>query len=712
MKTNYRVYKNNEILQTRTCKVFPAPYNNQIFMEYVMFTAKPHSELVIESEIEVQSVRVRPASAGVKADIIDGKIHMTLDKAAKLSVEINGKRENNLVIFADEKEYTVPEGAKNLIVIKKGEERTGTLEVHEDNTVIYFEQDAVLHGNIHAKGCNGITICGLGRVCMERYNRGMGENYEKSIEIVGCKNVVIDGIIVDDSVVWNMKIMGCDDVDIKNVKIFGCRGNSDGIDVCGSRNVTVSDIFTRVWDDSFVVKAFDTGNLENVIFKDSVLWNDFARPIEVGVELRADSVKNVRFENIDILHSTTGYPLMGIHHGDRARVSDIVFKNIRIEDAPGAQLADIRITDSVWNTDDKMGDIRNISFCDISLMSDGDNNILPSNSRIEGFGSENDIQNISFHNISINGKAITDAAQLGLDVYNYVSGVTVTSDLTLPQSVKLSCEIAERELFTIDDDGMYCGSVSLTLKNNTPQRISGEALLAVSPKNMAEEQRFCCDLAPGESAVYEFKMRLQPGKYIFFLKSSDGVFENVFLYKRLDAVLYEGRSIEDSAKYCFVNYYGNRSAAVKIGTHDGKLVILNCGDTHTDFVLYTAEPVPVREREVLFTAEETDFGEVCAYINIDKKPVPAPQLRCPAEITYVFENEPKVKEIVKTKISLEQNESIEIPFEKLGISADSFLLEIAAITEDTSGLRYPYTLFHSTTPENTAHMFGSFKTLK
>ena len=128
---------------------------------------------------------------------------------------------------------------------------------------------------------------------MERYTYEMRKNFARSIDIINCKNVTIKGIIIDDSNDWSMRITGCDDVNISDVKIFGCRGNSDGIDICGSRNVIVSDIFTRVWDDSFVVKALGTGNCENIIFKNSVLWNDFARPMEVGVELRADKVRNI-----------------------------------------------------------------------------------------------------------------------------------------------------------------------------------------------------------------------------------------------------------------------------------------------------------------------------------------------------------------------------------------------------------------------------------
>ena len=91
--------------------------------------------------------------------------------------------------------------------------------------------------------------------------------------------------------------------------------------------------------------------------------------------------------------------------------------------------------------------------------------------------------------------------------------------------------------------------------------------------------------------------------------------------------------------------------------------------------------------------------------------VPAPQLRCPAEITYVFKNEPKVKEIVKTPFKLKKGETVKLTFEKLGISknTDSFLMELEAKVEETSMLRYPYTLFHSTMPDKTAHMYGKIR---
>ena len=113
----------------------------------------------------------------------------------------------------------------------------------------------------------------------------------------------------------------------------------------------------------------------------------------------------------------------------------------------------------------------------------------------------------------------------------------------------------------------------------------------------------------------------------------------------------------------------------------------------------------------MFSAEETDFGEIYALLKKGNELVPAPQLRCPAEITYVFKNEPKVKEIVKTPFKLKKGETVKLTFEKLGISknTDSFLMELEAKVEETSMLRYPYTLFHSTMPGRTAHMYGKIR---
>lgn len=705
----YRVFQNGIQLEVKQCKIFPKPYNSMSYMEYVMPDAAKPSELVIEYETDIKSAVIRPLHLKIPFEIKNGILTVKIDKPVKVSVEINDGSENNLMIFAHVKKSFVSPGYGRVIVIGRETEHNGTLRITDDNTTVYIEEGAVLSGNIIAENCENLKIYGAGRICMERYTYEMRRDFARSVDIISCRNVTINGIIIDDSNDWSMRINGCENVDISDVKIFGCRGNSDGIDICGSRNVTVSDIFTRVWDDSFVVKSLGTGNTENVVFKDSVLWNDFARPMEVGVELRADEIKNIRFENIDIIHSATGYPLMGIHHGDHAVVSDVVFNDIRIEDTPGAQLFDIRIADSVWSRDNGMGSIKDIMFSNIAYIGADRNDILLSNSRIEGYSGEHNVKNVKFHNITIKGRAAKTAQSLGLDICGFAENISVTSDLDIEEAARLPAEIYVSDDFRLCENGLYKGVITVKLKNNSKMPVSGKAHLAVSPKNTAPECALDYDLSPSESVEYKFDITLGAGKYVFYFKDESSAIENKWLYIELNAIIHEGRPITDAPVYRFVNYYNNTCGGLRLAVENDELIIMSETDGATDFILYTAMPSEKHDGEVLFSAEETDFGEVCAVVKKGDTLAAAPQLRCPAEITYVFRNEPKVKEILKTPVRLKKGDSIKIPFKSLGvdIGAKNFLMEIEAKTEETGKLRYPFTLFHSTMPDKTAHMFGN-----
>lgn len=73
-----------------------------------------------------------------------------------------------------------------------------------------------------------------------------------------CKNIKIEGITIRDSLVYNIRPLACDTVDIKNVKLIGnWRYNSDGIDMHNYTDVSIDNCFLRTFDDSICVKGFD-----------------------------------------------------------------------------------------------------------------------------------------------------------------------------------------------------------------------------------------------------------------------------------------------------------------------------------------------------------------------------------------------------------------------------------------------------------------------
>ena len=82
----------------------------------------------------------------------------------------------------------------------------------------------------------------------------------------------------------------------------------------------------------------------------------------------------------------------------------------------------------------------------------------------------------------------------------------------------------------------------------------------------------------------------------------------------------------------------------------------------------------------------------------------APELRCPAEISYVFLNMPKIEKLNKN--IYEGSKEVHISFSELGIDKNNFMIELIAEVPEMSEYRYPLSLFHSVKPEESSHMFG------
>ena len=706
---NYSVKVNGEEIALRETTIYPPPYNHTEKMPFAIIVMDKPIDIEITSDVKLDDVLIRPLSLNIAYSFDEHKIFIHLEKAQKFSVEINGSYKKNILIFANEpRDEGVNPGDEKVIYFAKGEHEADVITLEEDDLTLYLEEGATVFGKITANGCNNLKICGFGAICAERFERS-DPKYHRCVEINKCKNLIIRDITVLDSSDWSMRILGCDDVHIENINIIGWRGNSDGVDVCGSRNVLVEKCFIRNWDDGFVAKAFNTGDLENITFRDSTLWNDFARPIEVGVEIRADYARNITFENIDVIHSLTGYPIMGIHHGDRAKLRNITFSDIRIEDAPGAQIFDIRITDSVWNRDDTKGDIDGVLIKDIYLVEDQE--ILPAKSRLQGNSEKNSIKNVTLENINFLGRFATTIEECQVNVMDFVENVAVKYPENCEKVMAVKSSVDITEPFEMGPDGMYTGKVTISVSNDNEENVSGEVFLQVSPVNMAEIEDNSMEytLKTGETQKKEYSLKLQPGKYVFCIQSADVAVEASWKYLELGLVLED--DIDSAPVYKIVNYYGNIIDDVKLASKDGRLIIRSEALKDNKFTLYSAAPVKEEAGEIKFTVEETDFGEAMAVMDGLHGLEAAPQIRCPAEITYVFKNEPKVKEIVVNEIGADGKDTAEISFEDMGIEKGSKELwfDIAANIPGVSQNRYPFTMFHSVWPQSIAHMFARAK---
>jgi len=146
---------------------------------------------------------------------------------------------------------------------------------------------------------------------------------------------------------------------IENIKIIGCwRYNSDGIDFINSKNCIVSNSFVRTFDDSLCLKGFYFPNqgcmfhngktydtMDNVVYENCIIWNEWGKALEIGIDLCAKEIKNCAFKNCEIIHCDGGV-VMDITNIDYAHIHDILFENIRADYDDVIQLPALQIDDN------------------------------------------------------------------------------------------------------------------------------------------------------------------------------------------------------------------------------------------------------------------------------------------------------------------------------------------------------------------------------
>lgn len=312
-----------------------------------------------------EKVEIRPKSLGVEPQVTkDGRIVFTLSKPAYLTVEPFG-RQGALHIFADAPaDYAVDPEDPDVIYFGPGEHEAGEV-VLKSNQTLFLEEGAVVYATVRAMDAENIRILGRGILdnshnkeqILFAYNARENDTAIKNavrkhtVQLEYCTNVEIDGITMRDSLVYNIRPIGCRKMHIANVKIIGCwRYNSDGIDMHNCEDVLVEHCFLRTFDDSICVKGFDCyyqGDVEkavreamyrngeayevfrNTLIRDCTIWNDWGKCLEIGAETKAEEICDIIFEDCDIIHVTSS--VLDSYNIDYADVHDVIYRNIRVE---------------------------------------------------------------------------------------------------------------------------------------------------------------------------------------------------------------------------------------------------------------------------------------------------------------------------------------------------------------------------------------------
>jgi len=400
------------------------------------FSGKVHVAVTVDRTFD--RVDIRPKNDAIEYAVENQTIHFDLRQPCQLSIELDGDIKRPLFLFADPPEKRVPKpGDKNVRYFEAGRiHEAGEIVLASDET-LYIAGGAIVRGRIRAQNARNVRI--LGRGILDATGRDFKTNM---VRLSGCTDVAISGVTLLNSYGWTLVPMKSKSVTIDNVKIIGWRDNDDGIDVVGCENLAVTNCFVRTKDDCIAIKAspgyFEEGesglqNVTGVAVVNTVLWNaEWGNAVEIGFELQTDSVRNIFFEDCDVIHVQSG-GVFTIHNGDWATVENILYEDIRVED-PRDKLVEFRIGLSIYSGDcpreyhrqnpnrkrsplgqwmpvsgaerarygERRGRIRNVRFTNIDVTAEK----MPT-SYIMGYDeAEHSVQDVVIENLHINGAPI------------------------------------------------------------------------------------------------------------------------------------------------------------------------------------------------------------------------------------------------------------------------------------------------------------------
>lgn len=357
----------------------------------------------------------RPLARGRAIDLNDETLTLELPGPERCVLTFD--RDKHLFLFADPLEANQPPpDPENWRSFEPGEiHDVGRLELDPGQSC-WIPGGAVVRGSLLAQNSDNFSIRGPG-ILLGDFQPALGPvavmdgRTRPTFQLAACRRADVRDLLILDSHAWTTVLAACGEVTLTNHKVASWSICDDGIDIVGSRDITIRDSFVCSRDDCIAIKASDYSpflavngarDISGIRVERSVFLNaDCGNALEIGMELKTDSVRDIRFRDCDILRSEVEGNLSGaamsVHCGNWATVEDVRFADIRVEQAM-EKLIDIGIFHSPYDTDTRRGRIENIRFDNIQLL--GGN--LP-RSFIQGCDAEHTVKDVRFDNFRMVG---------------------------------------------------------------------------------------------------------------------------------------------------------------------------------------------------------------------------------------------------------------------------------------------------------------------
>jgi len=342
---DYRVFINEKEIPVYTCRISDYPFNcvwpghqrpfdQTVAASFVNLVGDEELTVRVVANRSYQRAMLKPYSKEIPMTEQDGEIQFRIKPGDQLVLELDSYHHCLYLFYSKPILCENPESVT--YYFGPGIHFPGKITL-KSNESVYVDANALVYGCIYAEDAENIRIFGNGvlddtqeervlNYCYENYTNGNFKMYD-------CKNITVEGVLMKNSAIWCINLFHCFDVTIDDVKVFGqWRYNTDGIDIVNCQDVVIRNSFVHSFDDTITIKGIDrykdTDN-RRITIEHCVLWCDWGRCCEIGLETACLEYSDIIFRDCDVLRA--GGVAIDIQNGDCAEVHDILFEDIRVE---------------------------------------------------------------------------------------------------------------------------------------------------------------------------------------------------------------------------------------------------------------------------------------------------------------------------------------------------------------------------------------------
>lgn len=310
------------------------------------------------------------------------------------------------------KQLSIPSGAG--IHLEKG----AVIKANPGSWEYFVSRDDVTTKRfISIKDASHIRITGQGAI--DGSGRQLRESFDDKARMrllmaINSSDILIEGVMLRDPGSWNSQILLCRDVTIRNVKLLNDMqiSNTDGFDPDASTNVLIENCFARCSDDNVAIKTTGysgyLGDVDGIVVRGCVFITKKSS-LKIGTETRGSAMKNIVFEDNDVLMSDRG---MAVYVADGALVENVLYSNNRFEKYTGnGKMTGFEFSVKKRKADSPVGSITGLVIRDCSYEKP-----FPKESSIKGLAESEPA--IQFINLTIAGRKIESAKQGKITVSN------------------------------------------------------------------------------------------------------------------------------------------------------------------------------------------------------------------------------------------------------------------------------------------------------